>query len=117
MASILLSRIQKERDLRTRSTQGGFRPGRGCIDQLFTIRRILEHGDKFQQSTAACFIDFSTAFDSVNRESLWDIMIVDGVPSKLVRLAKAYYANTKACVRIGGEESNAFELMSGVRQG
>ena len=42
-AAILLERFSEVRDSRTRPNQNGFRRGRGCIDQIFNLRRILEH--------------------------------------------------------------------------
>ena len=113
----MLDRFALQRHAKTRPNQGGFRPGRGCIDQIFTLRRILEHRFKFQQSTAACFIDFRAAFDSIDREGLWNVMLADGIPPKFVRLLKAFYSSTKARVRVYGAESSAFSLSSGVRQG
>jgi hypothetical protein len=103
--------------MRVRPNQGGFRPGRGCVDQIFTLRRILEHRHKFQQPTIACFIDFRAAFDSVDRNALWKIVAADGMPTKLLNLIKAYYAFTKARVRVYGELSEDFTLNTGVRQG
>ena len=116
-ATLLLNRFSSERELRVRPNQGGFRPGRGCIDQLFTLRRVLEHRYKYQQPTVTCFIDFKAAFDSVDRESLWSIMLEDGVPTKIVNLIRAYYASTKSRIRVYGEESAEFTVTSGVRQG
>ena len=116
-AVLLLDRFSTERHQRTRDNQGGFRPGRGCIDQIFTLRRVLEHRYKNQQMTSACFIDFKTAFDSINREALWRILLADGVPPKLVNLIRAYYDSTSARVRVLGEESSPFSLTVGVRQG
>ena len=114
---ILLNRFSIERHRRTRINQGGFRPGMGCVDQIFTLRRILEHRAQYQQPTIACFVDFRAAFDSVDRASLWNIMLQDGTPPKLVNLIRAYYASTKARVRVYGEESCDFDLHTGVRQG
>ncbi len=56
----------------------------------------------------------ASAFDSVDRDSLWRIMAVDGMLSKLI---KAYYASTKIKVRESGGDSMPFEIRSGVRQG
>lgn len=116
-AVVLLNRFSTVRDTRTRPNQGGFRRGRGCVDQIFTLRRTLEHRYKFQQPTTACFIDFRAAFDSVDRASLWKIVEADGMPAKMVNLIKSYYSATRARVRVYGEESATFPLTTGVRQG
>nr|VZH95009.1 unnamed protein product [Spirometra erinaceieuropaei] len=97
-AIVLLRRFQAVRDSRTRPNQAGFRAGRGCADQIFTLRRILEFRHSYQQPTAACFVDFAAAFDSVHRESLWRIMALDGVPAKIIAMIKAYYRSTTARV-------------------
>jgi hypothetical protein len=77
----------------------------------------LEQRSKYQQLTVACLVDFRATFDSVNREALWRTMESDGIPVKLIRLTKSYYAATKARIRMYGEESPAFNVSSGVRQG
>ncbi len=74
---ILVKRFQFERDQRTRPNQSGFRPGRGCTDQM---HNLLEQRWSFQQVTVMCFVDFASAFDSVDRDSLWRIMAADGMP-------------------------------------
>ncbi len=61
----------------------------------------------FQLATVMCFVDFVSVFDSVDRDSLWRIMAADGMPPKLLRLVKAYYASTKMKVSFFGA---AFEL-------
>ncbi len=88
----LLKRFQYERDQRTRPNQSGFMPGRGCTDQMHNLRRILEQRRSFQQATVMCFVDFASAFDCVDRGSLWQIMAADGMPPTLLRLIKAYYS-------------------------
>ena len=39
---ILLGRLDSAIDKRLREEQAGFRKGRGCTDQIFTIRNIIE---------------------------------------------------------------------------
>ncbi|CAE1258644.1 unnamed protein product [Acanthosepion pharaonis] len=116
-AVLLLRRFQGIRDLRTRPSQGGFRLGRGCVDQIFSLRRTLEQHWAYQQPTVLCFVDFAAAFDSVDRGSLWRIMEADGMPTKLLRLIKGYYRSTRARVHAYGEEPETFEVKTGVRQG
>ena len=33
-------------------------------------------------------VDFEKAFDSINRESLWNIMSIYGIPEELISLTK-----------------------------
>ncbi|BHF65507.1 E3 ubiquitin-protein ligase huwe1 [Sparganum proliferum] len=116
-AIVLLRRFQAVRDSRTRPNQAGFRAGRGCADQIFTLRRILEFRHSYQQPTAVCCVDFAAAFDSVHRESLWRIMALDGVPAKIIAMIKAYYRSTTARVLVRNNLSQPFGIRSGVRQG
>nr|VZI31577.1 unnamed protein product [Spirometra erinaceieuropaei] len=116
-AIVLLRRFQPVRDSRTRPNQAGFRAGRGCADQIFTLRHILEFRHSYQQPTAVCFVDFAAAFDSVHRESLWRIMALDGVPAKIIAMIKAYYRSTTAIVLVRNNLSQPFGIRSGVRQG
>ncbi len=38
---------------------------------MHNLRRTLEQRWSFQQATVMCFVDFASAFDSVDRDSLW----------------------------------------------
>nr|VZI29140.1 unnamed protein product [Spirometra erinaceieuropaei] len=97
-----------------RPSQTGVRAGRGCTDQIFTLRRILEFRHSYQQPTAVCFIDFVAAFLSVH---LWRIMALDGVPAKIIAMIKAYYRSTIARVLVGNNLSQPFGIRLGLRQG
>ncbi len=44
---------------------------------MYNLRRTLEQRWSFQQSSVMCFVDFASAFDSVDRESLWRIMVAE----------------------------------------
>ncbi|CAH8639889.1 unnamed protein product [Schistosoma guineensis] len=71
LPSIIIRRLTKTREQQTRENQAGFRPGRGCIDHIFTIRQILEQRHTYQRPTMVVFLDLKAAFDSVDREILW----------------------------------------------
>ncbi|BHF75251.1 hypothetical protein SprV_0501834700 [Sparganum proliferum] len=116
-AIVLLRRFQAVRDSRTRPNQAGFRAGRGCADQIFTLRRILEFRHSYQQPTAVCFVDFAAAFDFVHHESLWRIMALDGVPAKIIAMIKAYYRSITVRVLVRNNLPQPFGIRSGVRQG
>ena len=66
--------------------QAGFRPERGTSDQIFTLRQILEKYREFGKESYHLFVDFKQAYDSVHRQSLWNILLLSGIPNKLIRL-------------------------------
>ncbi|BHF65273.1 hypothetical protein SprV_0200828300 [Sparganum proliferum] len=117
-AIALLRRFQAMRDSRTRPNQAGFRAGRGCADQLFALRRILEfcHSCHWQPTTV-CFVDFAVAFDSVHLESLWHIMALDGVPPEIIAMIETYSHPTTARVLVRNNLPQPFGVRSGVQQG
>ena len=39
---VVLNRIRSDREKRCRETQAGFRAGRSCGEQIFSLRRVLE---------------------------------------------------------------------------
>ena len=50
------------------------------------VRQILEKKWEYKEATHQFFIDFKKAYDSVRRETLYNILIEFGIPTKLVRL-------------------------------
>ncbi|KAL9956572.1 hypothetical protein ACROYT_G038065 [Oculina patagonica] len=97
-----------------RQEQAGFRKGRGCAEQIFFLRNIIEQCHKWQRGLYINFIDFQKAFDSVHRESLWSILRAYGMPAHIVRVIKQFY--TDFCCSVGGSDLS-FHVKSDVRQG
>ncbi len=97
--------------------QGGFRKGRGCMDQIFCFRmgveKILAKGKKL----FAAFMDLDKAYDRVDWLALWDVFKIYGVEGKLLRAVKSFYEEASACVKVSGETSEHFEIKVGLRQG
>ena len=50
----------------------GFRRGRGCSDQIFVLRNIIEQCTEWQRELYINFVDFQKAFDSIHRESIME---------------------------------------------
>jgi len=57
------------------------------------------------------------AFESVNRDALWRVLGLRGVPPKLIDLMSELYSGTESAVRYGGTFSDLFPVVVGVRQG
>jgi len=117
LATILLRRIISVVDSMLMEAQGGFRCGRGTVDQMFALRQAMERARDFYVKLCAAFIDISKAYDSVNREALWQVLPHYGIPLKLVRMVQALYHDPHAAVRTGDQLSPPFDVRCGVRQG
>ena len=63
------------------------------------------------------FIDFKAAFDSVHRPSLWEILRIYGIPTKIVNIIRNAYHDTTCAVKSEGSLSSWFKIVTGVRQG
>src|SRR5678815_4965022 len=64
-----------------------------------------------------CFMDLQQVYDRINREALWQVLVMYGVGGRLLNGIKNMYDDSEACVRINGVESDWFNINSGVRQG
>ena len=120
-SSIVNNRLYNwaENNNKINEEQAGFRKSYSTIDHIYTLHCIASnclYGSKRSKLYAA-FIDFQKAFDTVNRDKLWDILLKIGVSSKMIKLLKAMYSSVKALVRQGYEKSPEIECPRGVRQG
>ena len=97
--------------------QCGFRPLRGCQDQIFSLRQISEKYYEKGKEVFLCFIDLEKAYDRVPREKLMEVVGRYGVGKKLLRAIDSLYTNSEAAVRIDGKFSDWFRVKTGVRQG
>jgi hypothetical protein len=97
--------------------QCGFRRNRSTTDQIFYIRQILEKKWEYNGTVHQLFIDFKKAYDSINREVLYNILLEFGVPKKLVRLIKTCLNETYSKVRVGKLLSGKFPIQNGLKQG
>ena len=114
---ILNERVKAVTDIKVMDEQGGFRAGRGCNDQIFVVKQIVEKTIEKNMKTYMAFVDLEKAYDNVSREKLWVVLDKYGIKRKLLRAIQALYVGSKACVKVGGLTSEDFEVRRGVRQG
>lgn len=114
---IIQSRLQRHHEQFSREEQAGFRPGRGCVDQIFSIRQLMEEKIRCGQRTVIVFIDFKSAFDNVHWPALWRALQTEHVPRKVVALLQSVYYGSSSQVRVQNELSEGFSIKTGVRQG
>ena len=116
-AGILEKKLRNIVETQLDDSQCGFRPLRGCQDQIFSLRQISEKCYEIGKEVFMCFIDLEKAYDRVPREKLMDVLQLYGVGSKLLRAIDSLYTKSLAAVRIDGKVSEWFNVKIGVRQG
>ena len=72
--------------------QAGFRKGRGSRGQIANICQIIAKAREFQKNIYFCLINYAKAFDCVDHNKLWKILIVMEIPDHLTCLLRNLYA-------------------------
>uniref|UniRef100_A0A3B3HQU3 Reverse transcriptase domain-containing protein n=1 Tax=Oryzias latipes TaxID=8090 RepID=A0A3B3HQU3_ORYLA len=116
-ARVLERRVRPIVEPRIQEQQCGFRPGRGTVDQLYTLSRVLEGLWEFAHPVHMCFVDLEKAFDRVPRGILWGVLWEYGVRGALLRAVRSLYDRSRSLVRIAGSKSDLFPVHVGLRQG
>ena len=117
LSRVILNRLTEHVDPILRDQKAGFRKGRSCTDQIATLRIILEQSLEWNTSLYVNFIDYEKAFDSLDRQTLWNILKNYGVPDKFVNLIRNQYEGMTCRVVHGQQLTYAFRVLTGVRQG
>ena len=109
-ARVLIERVWRITEGMLDEQQGGFRKGRGCVDQIFAVKQICEKAKRKKKKVFMGFMDLEKAYDSVNRKGLWQVLMMYGVSGKLLEGIKSLHDGSKACVRVNGTMSEWFEI-------
>jgi len=117
IAKIILDRIAPSIEPRLRKEQAGFRRGKSCVDQINTLRIIVEQCRTLNASLCLLFIDFEKAFDSLDQQRMWKILSNYGIPEKLIKLICELYDDAFIRVVHRGQVGSGFKVTTGVKQG
>ena len=97
--------------------QNGFRKSRSTIDQVTSLTNLIETRLKRKLSTYAAFIDFRKAYDSADRDLLWQRLVHAGVKDKILKAVQSLYNSVSSCMRINGFTTDWFDVNVGLRRG
>ncbi|XP_043064095.1 uncharacterized protein LOC122320085 [Drosophila ficusphila] len=117
LSSVLCENLKRHAEALIGPYQCRFRPGKSTIDQIFTLRQILEKSYENQIDTHHLIVDYKAAFDSPRRDRLYAAMSELGIPAKLIRLCRMTLSNTISSVKVGNDQSETFSTKCGLRQG
>ena len=65
------------------------------IDPFLALWVLTECRREFRQGLLAAYVDLCKAFDSVNRDALWRIIGLRGVPPKLIDLMSELHSESE----------------------
>ena len=114
---IILERLKNEVDNILRDHQAGVRQDRGCIDQIATLRIIVEQSMEFDSSLYINLVDYEKAFDSLDRNTLWKLLQHYRIPKEIITLIRNAYDGMTCKVTHAGRLTDSFQVKTGVRQG
>ena len=69
------------------------------MDQIFSLRLIIEKVTEGQPPVIVNFVDFRKAFDCVHRPALWRTLERYGMPRKIITNIQKLYKEMIAIVR------------------
>ena len=97
-AIVPLNRVKdKLRSIRCQE-QSGFIPGQSTTERISTLSYIIQTRKEFDRPSWIAYIKLKSAFDSVDRQSLWLLPKSIRLPSKILNPMKAMYTDTCSCV-------------------
>ena len=98
--------------------QNGFQKGRSTVDHLSTLTTIIESRKLMKMETFVAYIDFSKAYDRVNRQLLWKKLEAMGVTGRILQCIKGMYSNVSCKIKLRPDISTDwFKVATGLRQG
>jgi hypothetical protein len=97
--------------------QRGFIPGRSTLDNIWTILRRRELAKEFRQTEFFVFVDVKSAFDTIDRAALVQVLIDNGMSLRMVERLKDTMSGTSAVVRTSSAISERYTTDAGVPQG
>jgi hypothetical protein len=71
---VLIERVTEITEVLIRDEQGGFRKGRGCVDQVFALKCVCEKYLEKQKEVFVAFMDLEKAYDSVHMMAMWEVL-------------------------------------------
>ena len=104
--------------------QFGFYPGRDTAQPCFVLRHVCHaarwakrKGERRDSRVYAAFVDFTAAYDTINRERLWQHLAGIGMPPWMLGAVQGMYAQDSYILVDGERWSRSLQPTLGVKQG
>ena len=122
LSLIMLERIANECSEFLADWQAGFRPERGCRDNVLLLRVLFDQAIADNQKLLVTYIDYSAAFDTVSHKFLDKSLEKAKATRKTRAMFRAIYRAAEGTARVRGLDgkqiySASFKVRRGVIQG
>ena len=97
--------------------QNGFRKGRSGTDSAFVLNSILWKSLSKKKKTHLAFLDLAKAYDSVDRNVLWEKLRKLGFGGNFLKSLQSMYKGDYVTCQTNGATTNPVYLGRGLRQG
>ena len=84
---------------------------------IFVAQQLQEKCREHHQDLCMDFADLTKAFDTVNRDLIWNILRKFGSPPTLIAILQPFHTGMCAQVVMAGSHSSSFPVEVGVKQG
>jgi Reverse transcriptase (RNA-dependent DNA polymerase) len=103
-------------------TQFGFFPDRSTLHPLFILHHCIMDAKsrpkgKTRSKLYSAFVDYTQAYDSINRQALWEHLTSIAVPAYLINIIKEMYTDDSYVLVDGGQHTQPLHPTLGVKQG
>ena len=111
------------REKKVPDTQFGFYPGRDTVQPAYILRHVVQsvrHAASQEGSSSRVFVafmDFTQAYDRIDRAALWAHLESIGMPQHLLGAIKGMYENDTYILVDGGRQTQPIHPTRGVKQG
>lgn len=114
---LILNRLLPKVEPLLRKNQNGFRAGRSTLSQILALRRIIEEITNCNKEAVFIFVDFSKAFDSIDRSKMFEILGLYGIPETIIDAIRVLYTNTSSTILTPDGETEPIDILAGILQG
>lgn len=117
MSKVIATRLKNVLGIVINEDQTCSIPGRCIFSNLYLIRDLITYTNQKGMKGYIISIDQEKAFDTVDRQFLYDVFNKLNFGPNFLRWIKALYNHSESCVLVNGYMTRFFETTRGVRQG
>ena len=106
------------KEVKLNKIQKGFVPGDGCFENVGILKRIIASQRSKRRAYQIVFLlDLAKAFNTVNHESIRQVLMRKEVPTKIISGILVMYRGASNVIRVGGKFTRRININTRVKQG